>query len=71
MRDKDGKCTARRHVLEDFYEGYRKQKVRVATKLKKAHFNMKIFGARLKVKWVMQLLSHSVAAGVQTYASFG
>ncbi len=71
MWDKDGMCIASWHVLEDFYEGDKKQKIRVAPKLKKAHFQMNIFGAKLKVKWATQLLSHSVAAGVQMYTNFG
>ncbi len=69
--DMDGTCIASWHVLEEFYESDKKQKIRLAPKLKQAHFSMSVFGAKMKVKWATQLLSHSVAAGVQTYASFG
>ncbi len=58
------------HILE-FYEQDKEQPCRLAPKLTDKHFLMKLFGAKMKVKWASQVFSHTVAAAVATYAQFG
>ncbi len=54
-----------------FYEEDKKMQCRLAPKLTEAHFNLKPFGAKMRVKKAAQVLSHSVAAGISTYVHFG
>ncbi len=58
------------HIVH-FYENDRKQKCRLAPKLTERHFNMQPFGSKMKVSRACQIFSHSVAAGIATYANFG
>jgi hypothetical protein len=59
-----------RHI-EEFYRKDKQMKLRLCPKLSDRHFNMAVFGAKMKVKYASQVLSGSVAAGLVTYAALG
>ena len=63
--------TARWSHIVTFYEKDKTQKIRLAPKLTDAHFKLKAFGAKMKVRKASQVLSHTVAAGIYTYVQFG
>ncbi len=64
--------TAEWSVITDFYEKDKSMSdARMAPKLTKKHFDLQAFGMKMKVKWASQVLSHTVSAGIATYAHFG
>ncbi len=63
--------TADWSVIEQLYKEDKERKIRLCPKLRKSHFNLTAFGAKMKVKWASQVLSHSVAAALSTASSFG
>ena len=58
------------HIAQ-FYERDRKQEIRLAPKLTDGHFDLKACGSKMDVRKAVQVLSHSVAAGLHTYVQFG
>ncbi len=65
------KGTAKWCHIEDFYKRDKIQRLRLCPKLTDRHFNMQVFGAKMKVKFATQVLSASVASALATYANLG
>ncbi len=68
---KSSKGTAKWEHIKTFYEKDKKLRSRLCPRLKDAHFRMEAFGAKMRVKLAAQVLSRSVAAGINNYVYFG
>ena len=66
----DGSRHVRWSYIRQFYEHDSQLPIRKASKLTKSHFELNSF-SKMRVNKAAQVLSHTVAAGVYTYAALG
>ncbi len=59
------------NVILELYERDKKQEIRLCPKLRKKHFELGGFGAKMKVSTATQTISRSVSAAILTYSGFG